>query len=390
MRSNELHPASLPTRLTLLLCASLTLLSGALVAPALPGLRSAFSATPGIDLFAPLSLSLPALGVVLSGAAAGVLADRWGRKPLLLTSLVLYAAAGASGAITSSVGALLLGRLLLGVAIAGITVAVSVLIADYYAGDQRARVTGLQNAFAEFGGVILLPLAGLLAGLSWRAPFLLYLVALPLLALAWAALPNPQRTPPQPQSQSSGDPVPRLVVPIYAFGVIAMIAFNLIPTQLPFYLAAAGLSAVQASLLLAANTLSAALAALTYSRVRRHLGFVTLTGVALVALGSGTALIVASTQVAWMTLGLSVAGAGLGLLLPNLTLWVTALCSPSQRARALGGLVTALFLGQVASPVLAQPLIDRWQIVGAFSAIGVAVVLLGTSLLALRAIARPA
>jgi MFS family permease len=381
--------ASLSSRVTLLLCASLTLLGGALVAPALPGLRSTFSAMPGASLLVPLSLSLPALGVVLSGATAGVLVDRWGRKPLLLASLGLYAVAGASGAFAPSLGGVLLGRLLLGVAIAGITVAVSVLIADYYAGDERARVMGFQNAFAEFGGVLFLPLAGLLAGLSWRAPFLLYLLALPLLPLAWAALPTAPRPALQQQAHRPGEPVPRAVVPIYVLGVIAMIAFNLLPTQLPFYLAAAGLAPIQAGLLLAVNTLAAALTALTYSVAQRYLGFVTITGVALVALGSGTALSVASTQVVWMALGLTVAGAGLGLLLPNLTFWVTAVSSTSRRGRALGGLVTALFLGQVASPLLAQPLIDRWQIAGAFGGIGAVVVLLGISLLAIRVSARP-
>jgi MFS family permease len=45
------------------------------------------------------------------------------------------------------------------------------LIADYYEGERRSAVMGQQAAFMGFGGVVFLVLGGVLADLSWRAPF---------------------------------------------------------------------------------------------------------------------------------------------------------------------------------------------------------------------------
>lgn len=67
--------------------------------------------------------------------------------------MVLYAITGSSGIYLESLGAILAGRALLGVAVAGVMTTATTLIADYYEGTVRARVSW-QAAFMSFGGVV--------------------------------------------------------------------------------------------------------------------------------------------------------------------------------------------------------------------------------------------
>ncbi|TAG96818.1 MAG: hypothetical protein EAZ09_05290 [Oscillatoriales cyanobacterium] len=46
---------------------------------------------------------------------------------------------------------------------------------------------------------------------------------------------------------------------------------------------------------------------------------------------------------------------GLGILMPNMTVWLSAAVPEAMRGRALGGLSTAMFLGQFLSPIVTQP-----------------------------------
>jgi MFS family permease len=54
--------------------------------------------------------------------------------------------------------------------------------------------------------------------------------------------------------------------------------------------------------------------------------------------------------------GLAVSGLGTGLMFPNLNVWLTSEMPENHERRAVGGLTTAIFLGQFISPVAGQPL----------------------------------
>jgi hypothetical protein len=54
-------------------------------------------------------------------------------------------------------------------------------------------------------------------------------------------------------------------------------------------------------------------------------------------------------------IGLIGSGAGLGLLVPNLYVWLANEAPLAIRGRALGDFTTALFLGQFVSPLVSRP-----------------------------------
>jgi MFS family permease len=55
--------------------------------------------------------------------------------------------------------------------------------------------------------------------------------------------------------------------------------------------------------------------------------------------------------------GAAVVGAGWGWTMPNLNVWLLAGVAPAGRGRALGWLMSSVFVGQFAAPLAAQPLI---------------------------------
>ena len=70
-------------------------------------------------------------------------------------------------------------RLLQGVAAAGIFIATVTLIGDSFEGTQRHAVLGANVAALSTGAAIYPIVGGVLVAISWNAPFLTYLISLP-------------------------------------------------------------------------------------------------------------------------------------------------------------------------------------------------------------------
>jgi MFS family permease len=157
------NSTSTTVKATLLLASTLTVMAGATISPALPAIQAHFTGTGNAALLVRLVLTMPALFIAPTAPLAGGVADRAECKPLLVGSTVLYAIAGGSGFVLDSLLAIIVGRAALGVAVGGITVGATALITDYYVGEQRDSVLGLQGSFSQFGGVLFLPLGGVLA-----------------------------------------------------------------------------------------------------------------------------------------------------------------------------------------------------------------------------------
>lgn len=353
------NPNTFPVKATLLGISTLTVMAGATIAPSLPAMREHFASVSNADYLVRLALTLPALFIALGAPAVGVLIDRLGRKPLLITVLLLYGIAGSSGFVLDSLGMILVGRALLGISVAGIMTTSITLIADYYEGPTRAQFLGLQAGFMGLGGVVFLTVGGFLADVNWRLPFLIYLVALALAPCAMLVLPEPDRTHTGPQDATQPPqtlPI-GLIVLTYSIAFLTQIVFYLIPVQLPFYLKQLfQANASQAGLAIALATLLSAAASLNYRQFKARLSFVAIYGIAFLNMALGYLLISMGTTFAVVLLGLAIAGSGLGLLMPNMNLCLTQVTPDAMRGRVLSGITTSFFLGQFLSPLVSQPL----------------------------------
>ncbi|MCH8928017.1 MAG: MFS transporter, partial [Candidatus Marinimicrobia bacterium] len=155
----------------------LFVLTGVGISPAMPGMSDYFNHLPNSEFLVKLTLTMPALVIAVAAPFAGILLDRWGRKPVILFSLILYGFAGSSGFWMETLSGILLGRALLGLATAGLMSGIITLIGDLYEGEQLNRFMGYQSAALGIGGLTFLTLAGVLADIGWRYPFLIHLHA---------------------------------------------------------------------------------------------------------------------------------------------------------------------------------------------------------------------
>jgi MFS family permease len=374
--------------ITLLFTSSMTVMAGATISPALPQIQQFFQNEPNSEFWVKLMLTLPGLFTAIGAPFAGIIIDRFGRKPLLTGAIILYGLAGGSGCILSSLTGLLIGRAFLGLAVGAIMTTSIALIADYYQGPKRNQVMGIQAAFMGYGGVVFLTLGGFLADISWRVPFSIYLSAFAFLPLVIFCLTEPQVEAQQNsvllEEANAKLPVGTIAL-IYALTFLTMVVFYMIPVQLPFYLKSFGqVSNTQTGLAIAASTLASAIVSMRYGKIKTHLSF---TGVLIclyVLLGLGYVTISWAASYPFVLLGLVIAGSGLGLLLPNMNVWLNAKTPIASRGRVLGGLTTCMFLGQFCSPIVSQPIAQKIGLGVTYGVAGVAmwvlaIVLVGAS-----------
>lgn len=358
-------------RAAVLAAAGLTIMAPAVIAPSLPAMADHF----GDETLVRLALTVTSLAIAVGAPVAGALADRLGRRPVLLGGLVLYAVAGTAGLVVTDLGALITTRGALGLGVGAVTTAVSALLTDWFAGPRRAANLGYQQAAASLGGVVLLPLAGLLADVGWRAPFWLYAIAAPVSALVLVAVPGRSRLPAGGMPPAGADPGPPSgtagrVAGLYVLALVATAVFYMAPTQLPFLLGGLGAGPGLVGVAIAVSTLTGLAGSLAFPAVRRRASptAVTLTGLA--ALGTGWVLVGLADGLGPVVAGLAIGGVGVGLTVPNLNLRLGELAPAGRRGQVLAGLVTGIFLGQFLSPVALGPLVAAAGISGAFLATG--------------------
>src|SRR5690606_27127426 len=81
-------------------------------------------------------------------------------------------------------------RLVFGLGAAAVFAASTVAMLALYRGELRDRAMGWRSTAVSFGGVVCPLLGGALGGLSWHAPFAVYLVGVPLGLAVLALLPD--------------------------------------------------------------------------------------------------------------------------------------------------------------------------------------------------------
>ncbi|QFU16089.1 MFS transporter [Microvirga thermotolerans] len=361
-----------PRAVALLAAASLTTMANATISPALPGIERLFADDPNAAMLTRLLVPAPSLSVAIFAPFAGLVADRHGRRRLLLAGVVLFVLAGCAGTFLPDLPTIFASRLALGVAVALIMTAQTALIGDYFSGDDRNALSGLQISARNFGGLVFISLAGWLAMVSPRLPFAIYGVAAALLPLMWKVVVDPPRASPRPgarqEDDGRGDSSWGLV---FASLVLLQAATNMIffimPTQLSFFFERAGHNgAAMTGSALGILTFSGGCFALIYDRIRRATGYAGIFALGYGATAAGFLLLsLHATAPASLVASASI-GAGFALVSPSFVTLALNL-APLRRRGTAGGILTAsVFVGQFCSPLLTTPFIASYGYEGLF------------------------
>lgn len=173
---------------TILSISLLTVMAGAAVAPALGVIRSFFSESSNILI--QLIISLPALFIIITNLGFPFLCRFLGTRTIAFAGLVMYVIAGSFAFFADTIGVLLVFRAVLGVSVGLLMPLSTGLLAYYYPPEQQSTLMGEAAAMNQLGGVVATLLAGLLASISWRLSFLVYLSGLISIILVMRFLPN--------------------------------------------------------------------------------------------------------------------------------------------------------------------------------------------------------
>lgn len=314
----------------------------------------------GVNL-APLVLTAPALAIALFSPAGGYLLDRIGRRVCFLAALFIYAFVGTAPLWIDNPYIIVAARFCLGMAEAVILASTMALVADYFAGPERDRWIAYMMAVAALGGTLFYILGGVLAGLSWKAPFAAYGLSALIFLAAVPVIFEPVR-------QSRGGEAPS-VEPVAADGrvwkigavlaatFVGSILFYIVPLQLGRFLEARGVeSYAKIGFLIAVAGLGNPIGSFSF-RYLRTISLGTLLSASTLVSGLGLALAAAWPGVAGLVVGAFINQLGCGILCP-LTMAAVLRLAPAQgRGTSSGGWSTAFFVGQFVSPLAVLPLI---------------------------------
>lgn len=192
-------PASLPAsnRKLLPLLTLLTAigpLSTDMYLASLPGLGRYFSAGPEQ---VQLTLSVFLVGFAISQLAYGPLADRYGRRPVILGGLILFTVATIACALAPTLETLILARLLQAVGGCAGPVLGRAVVRDIYSREEAARALALLAAATSLAPAFAPVLGGILEShFGWRASFVVLTVfAVGIVSLVLLKLPETNRNP---------------------------------------------------------------------------------------------------------------------------------------------------------------------------------------------------
>jgi MFS family permease len=357
-----------PTRGTfvfLMLSAMMILMGGAAIAPALPLISAAFPDAP--EAMISLIITLPALAIAITGFFIGALSDRIGKIRVLAASVAIFSIAGSSGFCLTSLPAILVARFILGIGIAGIICTTSALIISYYDGYTRAKILGYQAASMGLGVLILETSGGFLAGISWRAAFLIYLIGVVILVGVLTTMKEPARPKladvSAVESEAGFPTVPLLL--IYATVFLGNMLFFMVPSRLPYLVAnmdAARLisenTALLSGIFLGISGIASTVIGIFYGRFAGRFNKNTLLVFCFVSFGIGLFTLGVAGSLTLAAFAVIMIGIGEGILMPTILTGIAAVTPRRFLGRASGGFSVALNLGQFASSIALMAVLD--------------------------------
>jgi MFS family permease len=308
-----------------------------------------FAATPGVAVLVPMILTVPALMVAIVSPMAGAVADKVGRKQVLMAAMIAYAILGVAPFFMDSLAAIVATRVGVGICEGFIMTCCTTLLGDYYSAQRRNKYLSLQTVVTTISATVFLAAGGALGSMSWRAPFWLYaisiLVAVAMLFVLWEPVKQPTKR--LRQAVPWGLLIRPALVTLFG-GVV----FYTLVVHLSFLLAGQGLTDIGGIGLMAAlASLATAVGAFSFRAIGKF-GPHRIMPVAFGLTAVGFIVIWIADSVPAIMTGAVLASAGTGLLLPTLITWAVNLLELEVRGTGTGIWTSALWIGQFVSPFI--------------------------------------
>ncbi|MQP68233.1 MFS transporter [Niveispirillum sp. SYP-B3756] len=348
--------AGLAQGIILVISGFLPILAIVSLTPAVPTILDHFRDVANASLLVPVLVSAPGLAIAILAPFAGILVDRFGRRPLLVWATFFYGIAGSLPFFLDSLYAVIASRLLLGVTEAAILTIINTLIADYYDAAGRRKLLMAQGLAGPAMASGVIAASGMLTAVSWNGVFLIYLIALPIFVGTHFMIFEPGRTkqgaPVAPQAdRGPTPPFPTRAVALY--GAVTLFASTLYYV----FIIQGGLAFREVGVndpkhvgsLIALASLGVPVGALIFGWIGKKATALQIFCF-FAFLGVGLAGIGLATEYKSMMALLVIQQMGAGMTIPILIAWAQSKLPFAHRGRGMGIWASCFFLGQFTSP----------------------------------------
>ncbi|HNP57471.1 MAG TPA: MFS transporter [Gordonia sp. (in: high G+C Gram-positive bacteria)] len=363
-------PGRIPPTIWVLVCAAFVIAVGyGLVAPVLPAFARSFdvsiaAATMVVSAFAVMRLAF--------APATAPLLRRLGERPVYLAGLLIVAASMLACAFAQSYWQLLVLRALGGVGSVMFTVSAMSLVIRISPPAIRGRVSGVYSSSFVLGGIVGPLIGGALAGLGYRAPFVVYAAALVVATIVVAVALRHTEAVGDAADERSGPGVREaladgayraVLVTSVVYGWLFAMRITLVPL---FFTDVLDQSVSMAGFALAAYAAGDVAVMIPAGRASDRLGRRPFLISGMVVLAASTAVLGMSDSVVVAFIATAIAGAGTGLVAPVIQATVADVLYGGRGGTALSTYQMAQDSGTIAGPVIAGVIADRFGFGPAF------------------------
>ncbi|WP_373529480.1 MFS transporter [Nostoc sp.] len=348
----------------------MAVLGSSSIGPALPALAEDFKIPPEQIGLVITAFVLP---VALGTPVFGVLADRFGRKQILVPSLLLFTIAGAACAFAPNFRTLLEMRFLQGVGAASLESLALTLISDLYNGKMLTAAMAFNGSMIGMSLALYPLITGGLTTLGWRYVFLLPLSAIPVVLLVLFSLKTPKLQNQQEFNlkaylQNIWRSVNNRQVIGLLFAVVSLfiLLFGAYFTYIPILASDMGASDVVIGIILASMALSLAFVSSQLALFAKNLSELTLIKFSFVIYALALVITPFLHNVWLLLIPSFLFGAAHGMVFPSTQALLGGLAPQEYRAGFMAVNATVLSLGQALGPLLAGVAFGLWGMQGVF------------------------
>jgi ACDE family multidrug resistance protein len=313
----------------------------------------------------------------------GVLADRFGRKRILVPSLFLFAASGSLCAFAGNFHLLLILRFFQGIGAAALGSLNVTIIGDLYSGKDRTTAMGYNASVLSVGAASYPVIGGALAMVGWQFPFLLPVLAFPVGFMVIFFLKNPEPKDEQNLKeylQNAWESVrKRQVIGLFFASIITfIILYGSYLTYFPFLIENRfNGSPFIIGVLMAAMSFTTAITSAQLGRLSNFISEKSLLKFGFLFYGVALLLTPFVPDIWFLLIPILIFGIGHGINIPNILTLLAGYAPMNQRGAvmSLNGMV--LRIGQTLGPLLMGLAFGLWQLDGVFySGAGFAIITL--------------
>ena len=335
----------------------ISLLGMPVIGPVLPVLQDVFTINNrDIGWMIMSSYTLPALFFI---PFTGYLADRFGKKNILIPSLFLFAVSGSLISLAQNADTVIVLRFIQGLGGSALLTLSPALVPDLFQGQERVKAMGYTGVTQGIGAGLLPMLGGLLASVTWYLPFLTAVIGLPIGLYLIIHLKNVKPGVLPKTGTYIRDAYENLVnkdvlqLCFFTFGYV-FIGFGAFISYIPSYMNTTfNTGTILIGIIIATRTISGSICSAVLNKITTRFSSRTLLVFSFVLLMLGMSAVPLTGRIEAVVFLALAYGAGFGIVRPLIQVLLFEISPENLRSTFSSANGTALRIAQTFSPLIA-------------------------------------